>query len=418
MNLVRDFKSYSNPRIYAVFLLAFSSGLPLLLTGSTLQACFTVSGVGIYTIGALTLVCQPYVYKFLWAPLFDRFVPLKLGRRRSWILLMQFALAVSLAVMAFFTPTKAPWALASIALIVSFFSASQDIGIDAYRTDILPIQERGLGAALNTIGYRIAMLIAGAIALIMAAKIGWRITYLFMAGLMFLEMFVTVWAPRPEHYAAPKSLAKAVIEPWREFMTRRNAIVFLVFIVIYKLSDAFALSLNTYFLIHGVGFSLIEIGTVAKVSALPAALLGSFIGGVLLPRMGLYRSLMYFGFLQMASNLVFIWLAVVGKNILVMGTAIFVENLCGSLGTVAFVVLLMSLCNKRYTATQYALLSALAAVGRVYVGPEAAWMVKQIGWIEFYIWTFFMGIPALAILWWLNRRTDFTAEVIAEASNS
>lgn len=405
-----------NRNVYVIFFLGFSSGLPLLLTGSTLQAWYTVAGVNLMTIGVLTLVGQPYTFKFLWAPILDRFRVLGLGRRRGWIMVMQLALAVSLVVMAFLHPKTQPWLLASAALAVAFFSATQDTGIDAYRTDLLKPEERGMGASLNTIAYRLAMLVSGALALIMAQEIGWQTTYLIMAAIMAAGMLNTLFAPVPDTENQPTlTFEQAVVHPFKEFMTRKNAIWLLVFIVIYKICDALALSLNTTFLIRAVGFSLVDIGSITKVVGLIASLLGSFLGGVLLPYIGLYRSLMYFGFLQMVSNLSFAVLAIVGKNYFLMAGSIFLDNFCGSLGTVAFVVFLMSLCDKRYTATQYALLSALMAVGRVFVGPVAAGLVESMGWVDFYILTFFVGIPSLILLWWLNRRIDFSAEQLARA---
>lgn len=409
-----------NRRVIFILFLAFSSGLPLALTGSTLQAWYTAAGVNLMTIGLLTMVGQPYVYKILWAPLLDRFTPLGfLGRRRSWIMLMQGILAISLVMMAFLNPAKTPGLLAILALMVAFFSATQDIGIDAYRTDILHPDERGLGSSMNTIGYRIAMLVSSAIALILAGEIGWRATYLIMASLMATQMIITFFAPTPLYeQAAPQTLTKAVIEPFKEFLNRQNALWLLIFIIIYKICDAFALSLNTAFLIRGVHFSLVEIGSISKIVGVIAIFLGSVIGGMLYPYLGLYRSLMYFGFLQMISNLAFVILALVGKNYVVMATAIFIENFCGSLGTVAFVVFLMSLCNHRYTATQYALLSAVMALGRVFVGPVAAVMVEHIGWVEFYFWTVLIGLPALILLWWLNRRIDFSAKHLAQVQST
>lgn len=410
MNLSHFF----NRRIIAITLLSFSSGLPLALTYSTLQAWYTVAGVSLVGIGALSLVGQPYIYKFLWAPLMDRFTPSRLGRRRGWIFCMQFAMVVGLVVMAFLNPSRTPWLLASTALGVAFFSASQDIAFDAYRTDLLKPSERGLGAAVNTIGYRMAMLVSGALALVLAAEIGWRVTYLIMAGLLVIEMFITLWSPElTKPVGAPTSLSRAIVEPIKEFMTRKNAILILIFIVIYKLTDAFALSLNTPFLIRGLGFSLVDVGTISKTVGLAASLLGSFIGGILFSRLGMYRSLMIFGVLQMSSNLAFALLAMVGKSFIVMGFAVFVEYFCGGLSTVAFVAFLMSLCNRRYTATQFALFSALSALGRVFAGPEAAIMVDHVGWAQLYVWTFVIGIPALLLLWWLNRRVDFSAEQIA-----
>ncbi len=411
------FSHLLNRRLTAVFLLSFSSGLPLLLTGSTLQAWYTVSGVSLATIGALTLVGWPYLLKFLWSPLLDRFMPFKLGRRRSWVVLMQLCLAISLVFMGCLNPSHDAVLLAMVALLVAFFSATQDSAIDAYRTDILNIEERGLGAAYTSFGYRLAMVLTGAVALVLADKIGWRVTYFIMAAVMLLEIIISIWAPAPHGELPPvKSLRVAVVEPFHEFFTRKNiktALLILVFILIYKLCDAFALALNTPFLLRGVGFSLVAVGTVAKFVGIGASLLGSFVGGILFPRLGMYRSLMYFGFLQMASNLTYVWLAVVGKVYWVMAAAVFTEFFCSGLSVVAFVAFLMSLCNKKYTATQYALLSVLSAVGRVLIGPVAAVVVDHWGWMDLFIISFLSGIPALILLSVLRRRLNLEEGFVA-----
>lgn len=411
----RDYiKPYLNQRLTAVLLLGFSSGLPLPLIASTLQAWYTVAGVNLMTIGLLSFTQQPYIYKPLWAPLMDRFVPFNLGRRRSWIIAMQFCLALTLVFMAWLNPSTSPWLLAAVALLVAFFSASQDVAIDAYRTDVLTIKERGMGAANTNLGYRCAVIVGGALALVIAAQVGWRATYLLMALIMATEMLVTLWAPRPaQTILPPVSLREAVVEPFHDFLTRRNAIAILIFIIIYKLSDALALSLNTTFLIRSVGFSLVDVGSITKIVGTVSVLLGGIIGGVLMPRLGLYRSLMYFGFLQMSSNLAYALLAMVGKSYLIMTLATFAEYFCSGLSSVATIVFLTSLCNRRFTATQYALFSAVAALGRVFVGPLAAYMVERLGWGEFYVWTFFIGIPALLLLYWLRRRVDFAAALVA-----
>lgn len=403
-----SWRTYCNRRILAVLLMGFASGLPAVLTASTLQAWFTMSGVDIVTIGALSLVGQPYIYKFLWAPLLDRFSVLRLGRRRGWILLTQILIVVTLIVMSMMDPAKHPIHLAIIALVVALFSATQDTAIDAYRTDILADDERGMGAAAVTIGYRVAMLVAGSLALIMAAYVGWHVMYLIMAGLMAASCLITVTSPTvstDKHQTM--NLREAIIEPWREFMTRDYAIILLVFIVIYKLCDAFALTLNTTFLLRGLHFTLQEVGAYSKALGLAGTVIGSVIGGVLMPLLGLYRSLMIFGIAQMLSNGFFMWMAMVPKSIVLMASGLFIENFCGGLSAVAFVAFLMMLCNRRYTATQYALFSALSAVGRVFIGPLAGVVVKQFGWVDFYLISVLIGVPALFMLWWLKHRLDF-----------
>jgi MFS transporter, PAT family, beta-lactamase induction signal transducer AmpG len=398
---------YCNRRLLVVLLMGFASGLPIVLIGSTLQAWFTMSGISIVTIGTLSLVGQPYVYKFLWAPLMDRFSPWGLGRRRGWIVSLQVVLVASLVVLSYMHPLHHPFAVALLALMIATFSASQDIAIDAYRTDILEDDERGMGAAMVTIGYRAAMLVAGAIGLILAAKLGWHYMYLIMAGVLLLEVFVTLWSPTPKtENLQPLSMKKAVIEPWRDLLSRDYAIAILIFIVIYNISDAFAIALNTPFLLRSMHFSLEQVGAVSKVAGLGGALIGGFVGGFLVPMFGLYRSLLFFGFLQMASNLMYLWMTLVPKSLLLMGVSMFSEYFCTGLASVAFVAFLMGLCNKRYTATQYALLTALMAIGRVFVGPLAGLMVEHIGWTDYYALSFLIGVPSLILLFWMNTKSN------------
>jgi PAT family beta-lactamase induction signal transducer AmpG len=396
--------------------LGFFSGLPIALCGSTLQAWFTVAGINIVAIGMLTLVGQPYVYKFLWAPLLDRYLLPWGGRRRGWILLTQVALALVIAGMAFLNPAHQSGALALLALLIALFSATQDIAIDAYRTDLLNPSERGVGAAMVTIGYRIAMWVSGGVALILAAKLGWHFTYLLMAALMLLGIGVTLWSPEPIYNARPpKTLQASIIEPFREFWSRNGKLALLLFIIFYKLTDAFALTLSTTFFIRGIGFSLVEVGMAYKTIGIFAGLLGSLIGGILMIRLGVYRSLWYFGILQGASNLMFVWLAMVGKSLSLLVSVVFVESFCSGLGTVALVAFLMSLCDHRYTATQFALFSAISAIGRVFVGPLAGIMQEHWGWVTFYWGAFAMAIPGLVLLWWLRDKIDGRNKIVSSA---
>lgn len=395
---------FRSRRVAVVCLLGFSSGLPLALTSGTLQAWMTVAGVDLATIGIFTLVGVPYTWKFLWAPLMDRYVPPFLGRRRGWIAATQLLLALGIAVMGALDPVTMPWALAALALLVAFVSASQDVVFDAYRTDVLRPPERGIGAAVSVLGYRLGMLVSGALALILSDQIGWQSTYWLMAALMLAAIAVTAFGPEPETaIKPPATLTEAVVEPLREFFSRHGAWALLVLIVLYKLGDAFAGSLTTAFLIRGVDFSPTEVGTINKGMGLAATLVGVTLGGVLMARLGLFRSLLLFGVLQAVSNLTFMWLAVVGKSYAVMVLAVGFENLAGGMGTAAFVALLMSMCDKRFTASQFALLSALAAVGRVYVGPASGYLVESVGWVTFFGFTFLVALPGLPLLFWLRR---------------
>ncbi len=400
--------------ILSVFLLSFSSGLPLCLVGSTLQAWYTEAGVSLMGIGLLSLVGQPYAFKWLWAPVMDRYVFFSAwGRRRAWVILMQLALVVGLLAMALVRPGNHPLGLAMLALVVAFFAASQDVAIDAYRADILTGDAQGPGASVTNLGYRLAMLVSGAIGLIIAASMGFPALYSMMAGLMLLAVYVTVRAPRPHiAYRQPAGFHETVVLPFSSFFKRAHVVWIVAFLVLYKLCDAFALSLSTPFLIRGLGFSLLDIGSITKVMGLLGALLGSIVGGLCLPRWGLYRALMYFGVLQAVSNLLFVLLAWVGKHYLLMAASIFIDYFCSGLSSIAITVLLMQLCDHRYTATQYALFSALTALGRIFVGPAAAVVATHWGWLYFYVVSFVLGFPALLILAMLKRRV-FTSDCSA-----
>ena len=392
---------YTSPRVASLLVLGFASGLPLALTSGTLQAWATVEGVPLQEIGFLTLVGTAYTIKFLWAPLVDRFAPPLLGRRRGWMLVTQVLLAAAILAMGALSLSAALMPLALLAVLVAFLSATQDIAFDAYCTDVLRKEERGAGAAIKVMGYRLAMIVSGGLALIMADQwIGWGNTYMVMGGLMLLCALATLWAPEPEHVArAPRSLREAVAEPLHEFFTRRGALAVLLLIVLYKLGDAFAGALSTTFLIRGAGFTPTEVGTVNKVLGLAATIIGALAGGSLMARWGLYRSLMAFGLLQAVSNLAYWLIAVSPKNLWLMATGVGIENLCGGLGTASFVGLLMALCRQRFSATQFALLSALSAVGRTYLaGPLTPPLVNHLGWPGFFLLTVVIAIPGLVLL--------------------
>lgn len=383
-----------------LLLLGFSSGLPLALTGGTLQAWMTVENVDLKTIGMFSLVGQAYVFKFLWSPFMDRYTPAFLGRRRGWLLISQLLLIVAIAAMGFMQPAQHLWWLAALAIAVAFCSASQDIVFDAYKTDLLSAEERGSGAAISVFGYRLAMMVSGGLALWIADRyLGWQSTYWLMAGFMLIGVCATLLAPEPdERIPAPRTMEQAVVAPLGDFFRRNNAWLILLLIVMYKLGDAFAGSLSTTFLIRGVGFDAGEVGLINKTLGLFSTIVGALLGGVLMQRITLFRALMIFGILQAVSNAGYWLLAVTDKNLFTMAGAIFFENLCGGMGTAAFVALLMTLCNKSFSATQFALLSALSAVGRVYVGPVAGWFVEAHGWPLFYLFSIAAALPGLLLL--------------------
>jgi PAT family beta-lactamase induction signal transducer AmpG len=400
--------AFRSRKIGLLLLLGFASGLPLALTAGTLQAWLAAENVEIVAIGWFALVGQPYTYKFLWAPLMDRYVPPFLGRRRGWLLVTQVLLAAAIAFMGTLTPAHSVWLLGATALAVAFLSASQDIVFDALRADWLEPGERGAGAAVSVLGYRIAMLVSGAGALILADQwLGWHAAYWLMAALMGVGMVATWFVVEPEPVGrAPKTLDEALLQPFAEFFARRGALALLVLVVLYKLGDAFAGNLTTTFLLRGPGFSLTEVVAINKGFGLAATLFGALAGGALMAKMRLYRALLVFGILQAVTNLGFMLLAAGGKSYALMVTVIGMENLCGGMGTAAYVALLMALCDRRFSATQYALLSALSAVGRVYVGPAAGYLVEGLGWQAFFFFSFLIALPGLALLAWMRQRIE------------
>ncbi len=494
-------------RLVAVTVLGFASGLPLALTGQAMQAWLTTSGVDIATIGFLSLVGLPYTFKFLWAPLMDRFELPFIGRRRGWLVLTQLALAGSLMLLAATSPTDAIRSFALLAVLVAFVSASQDVVVDAYRTDLLSAAERGLGASLGVLGYRLAMIVSGGLAFIWVDPTQgggwtWPEVYRLMAGVMVAAAFASaLLLPRLAEVERPATVARHdllgfaavvaavavgflvaeqftpplsrwLIGDWlaggplpaplqkrwidllalllgiaftvplavwaaraarfetligglSNYFSQPGAVAFLGFIVLYKLGDAFAGSLMTPFLLKAMAFTPAEVGVVNKVIGLWLTIGGALLGGALMLRLGLWRSLMLFGVLQMLSNLGFWWLAVNGRSEagallipafdwgfvklatdssvdrgLLMVVAL--ENITGGMGTAAFVAFLMSLTTQRFSATQFALLSAFASVGRVWVGPLAGVLAESIGWPTFFIVSTVLAAPALWLLWRLR----------------
>ena len=382
-----------------VLVLGFSSGLPLPLTGGTLQAWLTVSGIDLRTIGIFSLVGIPYAIKFLWSPFMDRFAIPWLGRRRGWILPLQGLLFIAISVMAWMGPGPYPFLFGTICLFTAFLSASQDIVIDAYRTDLLPNEQRGLGAAFFVFGYRVALLVAGAFALILSEYLGWNVTFFIMGSLLILGALGTLFGPEPTvAVKPPKSMRDALWGPLKDFFHRSGAISIIFFIIVYKLGDAYAGALTTTFLIRGVGFSVADVGIINKGMGLVATIGGALFGGALMIKLGLYRSLMIFGILQMVSNLSFMVLGLAGKSYPILIGAIGFENITGGMGTSAFVALLMSLCNPAFSATQFALLSSLAALGRVVISPTSGFLVEMVGWPLFFLFSTVIALPGLFLL--------------------
>jgi PAT family beta-lactamase induction signal transducer AmpG len=395
-----------NRKYLSVAWISFASGLPLLLTGSTLQAWFTTAGISLLNIGLLSLIGFPYLFKFLWSPIIDRIRWGRLGRYKGWMVVTQVLLCVGLLLLSQFSAGKETLLLATVALVVAFLSATQDVAVDAYRTNLLSLNERGHGSAVTNIAFRVAMMVAGFLALVIAAKTSWALMYQIMAGLMLLLAIGSCWLPESSNQnLGPKTLRSAVVDPLKNFgqrFSRKELVYLLVFVLFYKFADALALSLNTTFLLRELHFSLITVGSVAKIASTSAILLGSIAAGFMLPKLGLYRSLWWFGWLQLITILGFALMSVVGHNLMLMASVTFADYFCGGLSSVSFVVLLMTLCDKRFSATQYALLSALSAVMRVVLGPIAALVIKRVGWLDFYVLAFLLGLPVMWLL--LNMR--------------
>jgi PAT family beta-lactamase induction signal transducer AmpG len=389
-----------NKRIATVGLLGFASGLPLALSDSTMQAWLTQAGVDIATIGLFSLVGLPYVFKFLWAPLVDRFQPGWPGRRRDWILVCQVSLAVLLVAVG--SGNLAAGALSILgmaAMLIAAMSATQDIAIDAYRAEILGEKERGFGAAVSVTGYRIAMLVAGAGSLLLADQIGFAATYLVMAGVLTLGIIATLLAPSvATDVVPPQSLQAAVSGPLRNFFSREAALSLLLLVFLYKLGDAFAGRLTTTFLLRELAFTLSDVGAINKGLGLIATIVGALYGGALMYRLGLFRALLLFAWMQAVTNLGFMALALIGPSYFAMVAVIGLENLTGGMGTAAFVALLMAICDRRFTATQFAMLTAVASLGRVLAGPPSGYLVEALGWAGFFGLTFCIALPAIILL--------------------
>lgn len=437
---------YLERRVLSLLFFGFSSGLPLLLVYSTLSAWLTEVGVSKTAIGFVSLVGTAYALKFLWSPLVDKLpVPILtglLGRRRSWMLVSQLALIISIFGMASSDPTTVDglWRMIFWAVIVAFASATQDIVIDAYRTEILEDEKLGAGAANIVLGYRVAMLAAGGGALIIADFTSWSWAYMAMAGLVLVGVGAVLFNPEPRVRASRESEAlegkgraflernahlpgpvlgasawiyAAVVCPFAEFMTRRGWVAVLLFVALYKYGDALlGVMANPFYL--EMGFSKTEIGAVSKGFGLAMTLVGAMLGGVLVARYGILRALLVCGVLQAASNLVFALQAWVGYSMPMLMVTIASENLSGGMGTTAFVAYLSSLTNVAYTATQYALLSSLMAFARTLFASGGGWLADQMDWVSFFLATTLAALPGLALLIWMLR--TFPAESRRQAA--
>ena len=411
---LRAFAVYADRRIAIVFFMGFSSGLPLLLTLSTLSYWLAKVGVDKTSIGLFALVGVPYSLKFLWAPIIDQArIPVLarlLGHRRSWALVTQAALIVAILALGSCDPAVDPWTTAAAALAVAFFSASQDIVIDAYRIETLRDDEQGAGAAATQFGYRVGILAAGAGALALSDFVGWFWVFAAMAALVLVGSVTVLLSPEPyrDRGAEPERIAMglrirtAVIGPLAEFMQRRGWVVILLFALLYKFGDAIGGVMANPFYVE-LGFTGTQIGSVSKVLGLFATLAGVFFGGAMVARYGILWALVIGGILQAVTNLLFAVQAMVGNDLAMLAVTIGADNFTGGLGSAAFVAYLSSLCNKAFTGTQYALLTSLMAFGRTVLSSGGGWLADQVDWVTFFVLTTGLAIPGLLLLAWLIR---------------
>jgi len=395
----------ASPKMLAILLLAAASGFPNQITESVLQARLKDAGATNTAIGLMTYVALPYLLKPLWAPFVDRYALPFLGRRRGWMLLMQLLLAAAIALLALQDPGATLTPITACAVAVVFFSATQDIAIDAYRTDVSLPSERGVAAAATNLGYRTSAWLAVAVALVLADHLGWRVAFLALAAGMLLFTAVTVRAPSSHNTYHPRSLKESIVEPLRELLGTPSALTLLAVVLLFKVGDAFANKLFTPFMMD-VGFNKTEIGLTVKALFAGSSIVGALLGGVLMVRLGLLRSMLTFGVLQAISNLLYCAMAVAGKSWAIMVLAVTVEHVAAAMGNIALVALIMALCDVRYSAFQFALLSALALLPRYSLGYPAGWTADHAGWYGYYVTSFVLALPGLAMVWFNRARID------------
>jgi PAT family beta-lactamase induction signal transducer AmpG len=393
--------------------MGFSSGLPLLLTMGVLQAWMKEKDIDLTWIGMIALVQIPYTWKFVWAPIVDRFTPPFLGRRRGWLLIAQLLLILSIVTLGYADPVKQTVLMVAAAVLVAFFSATQDIVVDAYRREDLPDEELGIGSSMYIYGYRLGMLLAGGGGLILADHMPFSRVYLILAACMLPGLVTTLLTPEPAASAGtPQTMKEAVVRPLADYFSRPNALWILAFILFYKIGDTMASAITMPFYLD-IGFSKTEIGAVVKIFGTGATLAGALAGGIVLLQLGITRSLWIFGILQAASTACFAGLARIGYSLPALSGVIAFENLSSGMGTAAFVAFMASITNKKFTATQYALLTSLIGIPRAVASSVTGFMVKHIGWENFFIACALAAIPGMLLLFkFAPWNSSFGAEIV------
>ncbi len=398
-----------NRRMLICVFTGLASGMPLYVLFQLVPAWLHDEGVSLAEIGLFALVGIPYTWKFLWAPLMDRWVPPFLGRRRGWMLLCQIALIISIGVLGMFQPADSTWLIAWLAVAVAFFSASQDVAVDAYRREILPDEELGLGSAIHVQAYRISSLVPGSLSLILADFLPWSTVFWITAAFMGVGVMMSLLVSEPEsELPQDASLRQAVIAPFVEYLNRRSwsgLLLVLGFMFLYKLGDNMATALATPFYLD-MGFSKTQIGLVAKHAALWPAIIGGLLGGVVMIRLGINRSLWLFGVVQVVSILGFAILANAGPVLWVLAAVISFEYLGVGMGTAAFTAFIARETSRTYAATQFALFTALAALPRTFANASTGLIVERVGWVDFFLLCALLAIPGMVLLLWVAPWRD------------
>ncbi|EEO28499.1 AmpG family muropeptide MFS transporter [Oxalobacter paraformigenes] len=401
MALSKKWKAMFDPRLLICVFLGFSSGLPLFILLTLLQAWLTKSGLNVQALGLFALVMFPYTWKFLWAPLMDRYAFRWLGRRRGWMALTQVGLFVSIGLLGMLDPREQLVLVGLLTTFIAFLSSSQDIVVDAYRRELLPDEEQGLGSAIHVNAYRVSGMVPGALSLILADMMSWQAVFWITAAFMLPGLVCTLVIREPViHGAPPKTIREAVVLPFTEFIGRagwKSALLILTFIFLYKLGDSLATALATKFYLD-LGFTMTQIGVIAKTTGFWASLIGGLLGGVWIIGLGINRALWVFGAVQALAILGFSWLSMGKADPVLLAFVIGFEAFGVGLGTAAFVAYIAKTTDERYTATQFALFTSLAAVPRTFINASAGYIVDMTGWFMFFNLCFILALPGMLLL--------------------
>ncbi|AEE27003.1 AmpG family muropeptide MFS transporter [Francisella hispaniensis] len=415
-SLIEKLKApFKEAKMFTMLILGYASGFPLMLTASSLFLWYKDNGIETKDIGFLTLIAIPYTFKYLWAPFLDKIKIPILGRRKGWILITQVLLVILIAVMSRFSPANSPIIIAFIGFLICFVSATQDIAINAYQTEVLLEHERALGNAIAVMGYRIGMLVTGSLVLIIVDRLNnnWNLAWLMIIPFFIICPLYTLLIKESQYQDAPKNFKDAFVLPFVEFFKRQGlytAIIIIIILISYKLADAIAFSLNSIFFID-LGFSKTTIAVSYKTLSLFASLAGLVAGGLIAKQIGVYKSFLYFSIIMACANLTYVLLAIVGKNYYLMLISVSVEYFCGAMGTAMLVAMIMSLVNVKFSATQFAILSSIDSLARVFVGPLAGYIQAHYRWEGLFIFSFIVGMFISLLIFIFRTRIKLMANL-------